>query len=490
MNGTPWRTARRVMALSQNDWYRISSRSQETGAHQLHIYDEIGMLGVSASDLIDKLEGISGPLDVHLNSPGGEVFEGLAIYNCLLQRPDVTVYIDGMAASIASVIALAGSRTLIARSARMMVHDGFSMAIGNAADMRALADRLDFESDNIAQIYADHTGQSKSHWRDIMRQEKWYNSESAVEAGLAHGIIETRANPAPGVSANWDLTIYRNAGAVSNGLRNAAEHPYTSETGVMHEPMSGTHSHNHAAFGHDDGDDGIHHHAHTHDGDAAHGHGHFSHSHGHANDGPHRHAHELGQSHYGPHDHMHTHSGADPDHDGDNDATAAGDTDHDYWAAPTRNSVEEEYRNQLREHLDLHNASYDDSEWDGPAAMSAAAHSASPASALAAICAGRRSGDASTEEAHALPHHKRPGSPPNKHGVSAAIAALNGGRGGVNGLTNRDAAMAHLKAHAKAWAKGESGSDHDHSHGDILNSADWTDEDIAQFSQALKGAIQ
>jgi len=462
------------MALSQgNSWYRIKNATQ-TEPTQLHIYDEIGMLGVSANDLIDKLADMSGPIDVHLNSPGGEVFEGLAIYNALLQRDEVDVYIDGMAASIASVIAMAGRKILIARSARMMVHDGFCIAIGNASDMRQLADQLDFESDNIAGIYAYHTGNTREYWRDVMRQEKWYNAEMAIEAGLAHEIIETRGgpgtHPVPNPQDSWDLSIYKNARELelagvqnrANGagtdtdVQDAALHHYHSEHDTMHEPMTGRHRHNHAAFDSADHDDGIHHHLHSHDNDATHAHDH-----------------------------------SDPDHDGDNDATQSGDTDHDYWANPSLNSAEVEERKAVRMHIDLHNASYDDTPWDGSAAMSAATNSANPASALSAICAGRKSGDASKQEAHALPHHKHPGSPPNKAGVTAALGRLNQ----TDGLTNKSAAKAHLEAHASAWASKADDQIDPHALRDQVNSniedqvmEEFTDEELSKLAQTLKGA--
>lgn len=387
----------------------------------------------------------------------------------------------------------------------MMVHDGFCLAIGNASDMRQLADQLDFESDNIAGIYAYHTGATKEYWRDIMRQEKWYNADMAIEAGLAHEIIETRGrsevSAADRIAAkNWDLSIYKNARelelqGVQNkantadlDVQNAASHGYISEGDTAHEPMTGVHSHNHAAFDAPDHDDGIHSHAHTHNGDAHHEHSpHVMHEHGHDHSAGHRHAHAAGMESYGPHSHAHAHGHADPDHDGDNDATMNGDTDHDYWAAPARNGAEEEERGVIKMHVDLHNASYDDSPWDGGAALSAASNSANPASALSAICAGRRSGDSSKQEAHALPHHKHPGSPPNRAGVNNALARLSQ----TQGLTNKSAAEAHLKAHQSAWAsKSDDHDDHthdmqNHTHGDIL---DFTDEELTKFAQTLKGA--
>jgi ATP-dependent protease ClpP protease subunit len=481
------------MALSTGkapQWYRIKNLA--TGPTQLYIYDEIGFFGLSANDLARELADISGPVDCHINSPGGEVYDGITIYNCLQARGDVDVYIDGLAASIASVIAMAGRRVLIAKNARLMVHDGMSMAVGNAAEMREMAEMLDDASDNIASIYAEKTGGTVAAWREIMRGEKWYTAQEAIDAGLADSIIvhgkvaETRQDSKGSVEDRQEATLTNSITTSSTGtatmapvVTDAALHPYHSSTSVTHEPMTGRHMHNHAAFGHPDDDDGIHGHAHDHDGDAIHDHTHVTHSHGHSHDDMHRHAHDEGEDDYGPHTHDHVHhdmSGhADPDHDGDNDATAAGDTDHDYWAAPARNEADEEHRVYLRSHVDLHATSFDNTAWDGSAAMSAAANSDNPASALSAICAGSRSGDASTEAAHALPHHKHPGSPPNKAGVTAALGRLNQ----TQGLTNKSAAEAHLKAHAKAWASGSE------------DSADWvpTDEEVEMWARTMRGIL-
>lgn len=199
------------MALAQpgrNDWYRI--RNQKDGPTQLHIYDEIGYFGVSASDMIRDLADVQGPLEVHLNSPGGEVFDGIAIYNSLIARKDVTIMIDGIAASIASVIAMAGNPVLIARQGQMMIHDGFGMAIGNAQDMRDFAEQLDRTSNNIAQIYAEHTGKSETYWREIMKSEAWYNAGEAIENGLADRFIDSGAGRPIVTPAKdqWDMRIY------------------------------------------------------------------------------------------------------------------------------------------------------------------------------------------------------------------------------------------------------------------------------------------
>lgn len=214
MDKKPFRTTRSIVNLRQgrNDWYRITNSAAGSTPATLHVYDEIGYFGITANDLIVDLAGVKGDLDVHLNSPGGEVWDGIAIYEALSQREGtVSVTVDSLAASIASVIAMAASpgHLLMAKNARMMIHDGFGMGIGNAADMRELADLLDDASDNIASIYAERTGKPVAEWREVMRGEKWYSAQAAIDAGLADGIATRPRDAADQAPANtWDLTIF------------------------------------------------------------------------------------------------------------------------------------------------------------------------------------------------------------------------------------------------------------------------------------------
>jgi ATP-dependent protease ClpP protease subunit len=209
----PFRTTRLVANLRQgrNDWYRIKAKAD--GPAQLHIYDEIGFFGVTANDLIGELSSVKGDLEVHLNTPGGEVFDGIAIFNALKQRDGIVrIVIDSLAASIGSVIAMAADpgNLIIAKNASMMIHDGFGMGIGNAKDLRELADLLDKTSDNIASIYADRTGQPASQWREAMLAETWYVGQEAVDAGLAdflQGAEPADAGP-DAIAASWDLSIF------------------------------------------------------------------------------------------------------------------------------------------------------------------------------------------------------------------------------------------------------------------------------------------
>jgi len=132
-------------------------------------------------------------------------------------------------------------------------------------------------------------------------------------------------------------------------------------------------------------------------------------------------------------------------------------------------------------HIDLHNASFDGSSWDGGAAMSAAGNSSNPAAAFNSICAGKRAGDPALAKSHALPHHKHPGSPPNRAGVNNALARLSG----TQGLTNKSAAEAHLKAHQAAWGGGSDAEDS--AQEEVVG---YTDDEIAAFSGQFLASLK
>lgn len=198
------RSTRLLNLRGQGSWYTI--KNQAAGPTQIHIFDEIGYVGVTAQQFTTDLANIQGDIELHLNTPGGEVFDGIAIYNALRPRQPV-IHVDSLAASIGSVIAMAAGpgKLIMGKNSTMMIHDGFGMTVGNAQDMRKMADVLDKTSDNIASIYADRTGKPASEWRNLMRNETWFTAEEAVAAGLADRVDGNVRN-------TWDLSIFRNVG--------------------------------------------------------------------------------------------------------------------------------------------------------------------------------------------------------------------------------------------------------------------------------------
>lgn len=209
-----------IMKASQTeprDWFRIENKKDEDA--EVYIYGAIGGSwwddeAISAKSFADQIKAIKGDkITVHVNSPGGAIFDGLAIYNSLKQHPaEVTVIVDALAASAASFIAMAGDELVMARNAVMMIHDGSGACFGNAKDMKDMADLLDKLSDNIADIYTQRAGGNVDFWREAMKEETWYTGTEAVTAGLADRVLEDSNEAAEKVAASWDLSIFNYAG--------------------------------------------------------------------------------------------------------------------------------------------------------------------------------------------------------------------------------------------------------------------------------------
>lgn len=176
-----------------SSWFRIENADNSDTA-DVYIFDEIiggsmGWLfgGVSAEDVIEQIKGIkSGTINVHINSPGGEVFEGVAIYNSLVQhQAKVITKVEGLAASAAAMVAQAGDEIEMSVGSMMMIHDASALAYGNAQDMLDIADLLDKTSQNIAGLFSMRAGESSDFWREFMKNETWYTAQEAVDANLA-----------------------------------------------------------------------------------------------------------------------------------------------------------------------------------------------------------------------------------------------------------------------------------------------------------------
>ena len=177
-------------------WYQVRNAAKaDTGTAELLIYDEIdSWFGVSAEQLARDIATLDDDRDlvVRINSPGGSAFDGVAILNALRGHPgNVKVIIDGLAASAASFIAMAGDEVVMHRNAEMMVHNAHGLVIGGFEDMRKMADTLERMNRNIGSIYADRAGGSVEDWIAVMAQETWFSADEAVDSGLADRVIES-----------------------------------------------------------------------------------------------------------------------------------------------------------------------------------------------------------------------------------------------------------------------------------------------------------
>lgn len=182
------------------------------GVATLRLYDVIdpdgGYWGISALefvDTLDKLEDEVSAIELHINSRGGSVWDGLTILNSLRQsRVPVTAVVDGIAASAASFIAVACDDVVMMPNSQMMIHDALGICVGQADDMRAYASFLDDSSDNIATIYASKAGGTAETWREVMKangmQGRWYTPDQAAATGLID-----RVGGAPAEATNTAL---------------------------------------------------------------------------------------------------------------------------------------------------------------------------------------------------------------------------------------------------------------------------------------------
>lgn len=218
------------------DWFRIENAAEDVDETDVYVYDSIGgWFGMFADEFVEALGQVtSSKINLRLNSPGGSVFEGIAIANAIRNHPaTVTVYVDSLAASIASVIALAGDRVVMMPQSQFMVHNASGAAYGDASEMTKMADLLDKQSRNIAEAYAQHTGRPVSEWQDYMAAETWFTAEEALAVGLADEVMPMR--PKKGEEADesasaamakmhrvWDLSMFRYAGREKAPAYNAA----------------------------------------------------------------------------------------------------------------------------------------------------------------------------------------------------------------------------------------------------------------------------
>ena len=169
-------------------WYNMTAAEGETSA-EISIYDAIGSFDVNAKQFVDELKEINADtINLRINSPGGSVIDGNAMFNALQRHPaKVITHIDGLAASMASVIAMAGDEVHMADNALLMIHNPWTFSMGDADELRADADLLDKMSASILSAYGRSQYEAEEI-KDLMDAETWFTAQEAFDAGLVDHI--------------------------------------------------------------------------------------------------------------------------------------------------------------------------------------------------------------------------------------------------------------------------------------------------------------
>lgn len=441
-------------------------RNEGSGPARVDIFDDIGAGGwfsdgFTPASFADAIKGVSGPLDIHINSGGGDVADGIAIASAIRGYPGPKrTVVDGMAASIASVIAQAGDERIVEPGAMLMIHDPLTGLVGNADEMRKTADTLDKHGDNLAQQYADRAGGTAQQWRDVMKGEAWYTADEAVAAGLADRVGTAAARLPQGLNVD-ELAAHaparimavlrampRAAAPAGSPPRSAApgaetpvcrtcegrgtvKHPSTGQNTLQCPGCQGTglYDPGEAAEPGGEPDSGMQDRVRS----------------------------EAGKP-YEPQPYKRASdentqcpkcqkfSDDDARYCGQCGTQLAGRTDvREAELPPATNSGDDRmwafYRLAVRDS----GGSVDNSPWDGAKAMASGASADDPAAFYKGICAGRKDGDAATQDGWALPYKYHPGDAPNAAGVKNALARLPQ----TEGLTNEAAAKKALQAAMK-----------------------------------------
>lgn len=437
-------------------------RNEGSGPARVDVYDDIGsggwlFGGISAKDFAGQLAGIKGALDVHISSGGGDVFDGLAIAEAIRSYSGpVTTYVDGVAASIASVIAQAGQQRVMAPGSMMMIHDAWGYPDEpNEAGLLKMAATLGKISDNLASVYAQRAGGTQEQWRQAMQAESWYTADEAVTAGLADTVSGADAELPQ--SMDVDALAAHAPARIMAALRSMPKaaagdpcktcdgkgrlpHPGTGKNGMKCPGCDGT-----GVYSPDADDDG--------QGD---GQG--------DDEGMQDRLRDAAGKPYEPQPYHRTSdentqcpacqkfSDDDARYCGQCGTQLTGRTDVKEAAlAPAAGLDLDAVRALIREELRGAAAKVDESAWDGGTAMANGAAADDPAAFYEGICAGEKAGDKSTQAAWALPYKYYPDDPPNAAGVKAALARLPQTQGLTNGAEAKKTLQAAMKQVNPDW---------------------------------------
>jgi len=190
--------------------------------------------GISAEAFARELRAMAGDVELRINSPGGDVFAARAMAQAMREHQGkITAYVDGVAASAASLLAVSASETVMAPGSMMMIHEAWTMALGNKGDFLATAALLEKIDASIVETYQAKAGGEPAQWAAQMVAETWYTAAEAVQAGLADRVAEDKPAAA---QAAWDLGVYDNAPAGQVQAQAQAPEPAPEPAPVL-EPV-------------------------------------------------------------------------------------------------------------------------------------------------------------------------------------------------------------------------------------------------------------
>lgn len=202
--------------MAPKTWCRINA-AERGGPAEILIYDVIGswFMDTDAGSIARQIQDLDvEQITVRINSPGGDAFDGVAIFNALRSHDArVRVVVDGLAASAASVIAMAGDEIVMGPGSQLMLHSPWMFTEGDADELRKDADRLDKMRDSLVEIYSGRAGDAD--WTQILADETWYTAEEAVAAGLADRVDASAAPEARTRVGAWSMKNFRYAGRES-----------------------------------------------------------------------------------------------------------------------------------------------------------------------------------------------------------------------------------------------------------------------------------
>lgn len=222
-----------VQGFKRPEWARFEAFAYEDNSTAvIDVYDVIGTWEFNAQTFKALLKTITAPkIQLNINSPGGSVFDAFAMYDDLRQHPaEINVRVTGLAASAASLLAMAGDTIEIADNGFLMIHNAWNVAIGDKAEMASQAKLLGQVDTRLAKTYAARSGQDMADVTEMMDAETWLDAEDAVKLGFADSVGDT----VDAQALAHDLTSYSKAPAVLNrAARNAVRKqakPATAKT--------------------------------------------------------------------------------------------------------------------------------------------------------------------------------------------------------------------------------------------------------------------